>query len=68
MVQVSTEHTITLHRQSNIGLGSLTKQPFLYSPTVLAATNFMEAGSLTSSDSSGGLANSGLVGWLWSKV
>lgn len=43
------------------------RRHILYSPTVLAATNFMEAGNLASSDSSGGLASRGLVGWLWSK-
>lgn len=38
-----------------------------HSPTVLAATNFIEGGNFTSSDNSGGLASSGLVGWLWSE-
>lgn len=38
-----------------------------YLPTVLAATNFIEAGSLASSDISEGLASRGLVGWLWSE-
>lgn len=35
-------------------------------PTGLLAPNFIEDGSLFSSDSSGGLAIRGLVGWVWS--
>lgn len=44
----------------------LVRQRLVHSPTVLAATNFMEAGSLASSSSSGGLVSRGLVGWLLS--
>lgn len=40
---------------------------FCYTPAVLAATNFMDVGSLASSASSGGLVSRGLVGWLCSE-
>lgn len=48
-------------------MSALVHQLIVYSPTVLAGTNFMAAGMVASSESSGGLASSGLVGWLWSE-
>lgn len=63
LINLIIRNTDFLQRELSLIAG----HPFKYSPTVLAATNFIEAFSLASSDSSWGLVSSGLVGWLWSE-